>query len=160
MIEAPEIFARIYARHGHRCPMSTLGGRFGLAALAALSSPDAELTAVYHNRTCALDGIALTTGCSEENGSLKVTTEGRHVLEIFFSSGEVVEVGLSDNAMQIAGEYRYLSNELEKGWESLSDQERSEREQQKELALDRILPALWQAPDEDLLTIRVGKGAL
>ena len=53
MPESPEIFARIYARHGHRCPMSTLGGRLGLAAMQWLGDGAGELQAIYSNRTCA-----------------------------------------------------------------------------------------------------------
>ena len=58
----PPLFARIYARHGHRCPMSTLGGRLGLAALNALGETDGELKAVFANRTCAIYGITAVTG--------------------------------------------------------------------------------------------------
>ncbi len=156
MIEAPEIFSRIYEQHGHRCPMSTLGGRLGLAVLALDSFSKQGLRAIYHSRTCALDGIALTTGCCEEQGSMTVTTEGRHVLELFTADGQVAELSLTDNAMQIAGDYRRLSHELEQGWDQLDDAERSERDQRREAALDAALPGLWNAPMADLMTIRTG----
>jgi len=156
MLEAPEIFARIYEQHGHRCPMSTLGGRLGLAALALDSFSKQGLRAIYHSRTCALDGIALTTGCCEEQGSMTVTTEGRHVLELFTVDGQVAELSLTDNAMQIAGDYRRLSHELEQGWDFLDNVERAERDQRREAALDAVLPGLWSAPIADLMTIRTG----
>jgi len=156
MIEVPEIFTRIYERHGHRCPMSTLGGRLGLAVQSILPVSGDELRAVYHSRTCALDGIALITGCSEENGTMTVTTEGRHVLEVFSADGRVAELSLTDTAMQIAGDYRRLSVELEAGWDQLGDEERAARDDRRQATLDAILPGLWQAPDADLITIRTG----
>jgi len=156
MIEAPEIFARVYAHHGHRCPMSTLGVRLGLAARELGFSSAAGLRAVYHSRTCALDGIALTLDCTEERGNLAVTTEGRHVLEIFSRDGRVVELTLSANAMHIAGDYRRLGQELEQGWDRLDDAERRARDLQREAALDALLPGLWTAPTADLVIIRTG----
>ena len=156
MIEAPEIFARVYSNHGHRCPMSTLGVRLGLAAVELGFAAEQGLRAVYHSRTCALDGIAQTLGCSEELGSLAVTTEGRHCLEVYATDGQVAEFTLSTNAMRIAGEFRQLSVELEKEWDSLDEDAKSEREQRREAALDALLPGLWQAPTADLIDIRTG----
>lgn len=156
MIEAPEIFALIYQRHGHRCPMSTLGGRLGQAVQSLSQLGQDGLRAIYHARTCALDGIALTIGCSEEQGNLTVTTEGRHVLEVYDDSGQVAELGLTEAAMQIAGDYRRLSGELEAGWDQLDVAARRERDQRREAALDAILPGLWQAPVDDLITVRTG----
>lgn len=156
MIKAPEIFARIYEKHGHRCPMSTLGGRLGLAALAQSHPGNEIVRAVYHVRTCAVDGIVLTTGCEEESGSLTVTTEGRHVLEIFDPAGNAVELSLNENAMRIAGDYRRLSLELERNWNELDDLEQAERERNREVALDSVLPLLWNATDKDLIAIRPG----
>lgn len=156
MIEVPEIFARIYEKHGHRCPMSTLGGRLGLAAMALPQLDRESLRGVYHSRTCALDGIALTIGCSEEDGNLAVTAEGRHCLELYDDAGNGVVLSLNENAMQIAGDYRRLSHELEQGWDGLTEEERSARDTRREAALDALLPGLWQAADADLITVRVG----
>ncbi len=156
MIEAPEIFARIYEYHGHRCPMSTLGGRLGLAAMAQPQLQKETLRAIYHSRTCALDGIAQITGCNEEDGTMTVTAEGRHLLEIFDASGNALVLSLNDNAMRIAGDYRRLSIELEQNWDELDEEERVARERRREAALDAVLPGLWQAPDADLLDIQVG----
>ena len=156
MIKAPDIFASIYERHGHRCPMSTLGGRLGLAVMALTQLQQDSLIAIYHARTCALDGIALTIGCSEEHGNMTVTTEGRHVLEVFDAAGLVAELSLTEAAMQIAGDYRRLSIELEEGWDHLDDDAQAERNQRRQTALDAILPGLWQAPDADLIAVRLG----
>ncbi len=155
MIEAPEIFARIYDLHGHRCPMSTLGGRLGLAVMAQPQLQKDTLRAIYHSRTCAVDGIALTTGCNENSGSMTVTTEGRHCLEIFDDAGNALVLNLNDNAMQIAGDYRRLSQELELGWDALDEEEKADRDRRRQAALDSVLPGLWQAPDSELIDIRV-----
>jgi len=136
--------------------MSTLGGRLGLAVKSVLPASGDELRAVYHARTCALDGIALITGCSEDNGTMTVTTEGRHVLEVFSGDGRVAELSLTDTAMQIAGDYRRLSVELEAGWDQLGDEERATRTERRESTLDAILPGLWQAPVADLIMVRTG----
>ena len=65
MTQPPDIFQRIYARHGHRCPMSTLGGRMGLAAMTTLGpQPVESLEARYAHDTCAVDGIDVITSYS------------------------------------------------------------------------------------------------
>ena len=116
MINPPEIFARIYTRHGHRCPMSTLGGRLGLAAMTLLGGSVSELQAVYSIRTCAMDGIAETTGCTEEAGTLVLKSDGRHALTLS-SPQASVEVELTDEALEMAGRYRSLCIRLESGWD-------------------------------------------
>lgn len=155
MTEAPDIFARIYARHGHRCPMSTLGGRLAMAALGLLAEKDApvedDLYAVYFTRTCAVDGVAEVTGLAE-NGGLEIRPEGRHALRLE-RGGVAVEVELSDRAMQMAGEYRRFCYEIEAGWDDLDEDERQVREIRRQSWLDTLLPRLWQAPDHELVHI-------
>ena len=150
MTETPEIFDRIYTRHGHRCPMSTLGGRLGLAAIKWLDDVDGELQAVYSNRTCATDGIAETTGCTEEKGSLIVKNDGRHALTLF-SSQTSVEVELTSEALEMAGRYRSLCNRLENGWDELEADEQVKRRAEMNAMLDELLPQFWQAEDQKLL---------
>lgn len=153
MSEAPEIFARIYARHGHRCPMSTLGGRLGMAALQALGDPHVELRATYGNRTCALDGVAEITGCSEANGRLVVQSAGRNALTLT-SPERSVAVELTPVALEMAGRYRALCNRLESGWDALDEDEQGRLRAAMEAMLDELLPQFWQA-DEGLLVQRV-----
>lgn len=148
MTEAPEFYARIYARHGHRCPMSTLGGRLGLAALERLSG-DCE-RAQYGIRTCALDGIAEATGCCETAGTLEVVGDGRHRLELFAGEARVA-AELTGAILQRAGEYRRLSNRLEADWEDLDSDERHRRRTAMEAALDELLPELWAAPEPAII---------
>ncbi len=151
MTSPPNLFDRIYARHGHRCPMSTLGGRLALAALGVLGEGEGPLAATYHARTCALDGIGEVTGCIEAEGSLRVTGEGRHALRLE-RGGLGAEAELTARALELAGTYRTLCLRLDEGWESLLESEKVERETRKEQALDRLLPILWEAPEADLVT--------
>lgn len=146
----PEIYTRIYTRHGHRCPMSTLGGRLGLAATQRLAVHDGEMQATYSNRTCALDGIAEATGCSEEAGSLVVKNDGRHALTL--AAGDAsVEVELTAEALELAGRYRSLCNRLEGGWDKLGADEQARRRVEMDAMLDELLPQLWQAEDQKLV---------
>ena len=148
--DPPEIFARIYTRHGHRCPMSTLGGRLGLAAMKWLGNNAGELQAIYSNRTCAIDGITETTGCSEETGNLIVKSDGRHAL-ILTSPQASVAVELTAEAMEMAGRYRSLCNRLEQGWDELKVDEQTRRRAEIDAMLDELLPQLWQAEDQKLV---------
>ena len=150
MTETPEIFDRIYTRHGHRCPMSTLGGRLGLAAIKWLGDSTGELQAIFSNRTCATDGIAETTGCTEEKGSLIVKNDGRHALTLS-SAQASVEVELTAEALQMAGRYRSLCNRLEKGWDELEADEQVKRRVEMDAMLDELLPQFWQAEDKKLV---------
>jgi len=149
-LKVPEIFARIYARHGHRCPINTLGGRLGLAALKWLGVCDGELQAIYSNRTCATDGIAETTGCTEEKGSLVVKNDGRHALTLS-SAQTSVEVELTSEALEMAGRYRSLCNRLEKGWDELQAEDQAKRRAEMDAMLDELLPQFWQAEDQRLV---------
>ncbi|PLY05730.1 MAG: hypothetical protein C0624_04730 [Desulfuromonas sp.] len=155
MQQPPEIFQQIYARHGHRCPMSTLGGRMGLAAMKALGPQPAErLEAHYAHDTCAIDGIELTTGCSRANKRLTVAQTGAHVLSLNVGAHGVV-VTLRDAALAIAWRYRKVDEELEqaRGKRSLEELEgllhlRSE-------VLQEVLEKFWTLPDDELLRVEV-----
>jgi len=97
----PDLFRRIRARHGHYCAMSTLGGRLGLAALAALDKECGVLTAVYHIDTCAVDGITEATGCVPT-----VNAAGHHRLELRSSDGCGVAAELTAMALEQAAACR------------------------------------------------------
>jgi formylmethanofuran dehydrogenase subunit E len=148
--DPPEMFVRIYARHGHRCPMSTLGGRLGLAAMKLLGGSTGNLQAIYSNRTCAADGIAEATGCSEDEGSLIVKSDGRHAL-LLSSAQASVEVELTAEALEMAGRYRSLCNRLENGWDELEADEQIRRRAEMDTMLDELLPQFWQAEDRELV---------
>lgn len=146
----PDIFARIYARHGHRCPMSTLGGRLGLAAMKLLGEQPGGLQATYGSRTCAVDGIGEATGCSEAAGTLVVKSDGRHAL-LLRSGKAAVEVELTAEALAMAGRYRSLCSRLESGWDELDPDEQVRRRAEMEALLDELLPQFWQAEDHHLV---------
>ena len=151
----PELYQRMYERHGHRCPMSTLGGRLGLAALRLLGEGPGVLRASYGARTCALDGLAETTGCTEAAGSLVVSGTGNHALCLAHGAAQV-EVVLSPVALQRAGTYRQLCNELERDWETLDADEQVSRRRQMDAALDELLPYFWHAAEAELITVLSG----
>ncbi len=102
MTESTDIFLRIHARHGHYCAMSTLGGRLGLAALAALGEGDGALSATYLIETCAADGIAEATGCLPE-----VKNAGRHRLELRSTDGRGMAAELTAMALELAAACRH-----------------------------------------------------
>ena len=135
--------------------MSTLGGRLALAATKLLGDSAGELHAVYCNRTCATDGIAEVTGCSEENGRLVVKSDGRHALTLTRSQ-TVVEVELTAEALAMAGRYRSLCNRLEISWDDLAADEQARRRAEMDALLDELLPKFWQAEDS-LLVQKVSK---
>ena len=143
-----EFFAAIYALHGHRCPMSTLGGRLGRAAAAHVDSLRRQ--AVYHIDTCALDGIRVATGCHE----IRVVDEGRHVLDLVDDrNGRGVRVALRPEALTIAGEYRRLDDALEHDRAGLDPTTLAARQSEVNQVLDKVLEQLWTLPDETLLNI-------
>ncbi len=115
-----------------------------------LGGCDGELQAIYSNRTCATDGIAETTGCTEEKGSLIVKNDGRHALTLS-SMRASVEVELTTEALEMAGRYRSLCNRLEKGWDELEADEQVKRRAEMDALLDELLPQFWQAEDQKLV---------
>ena len=148
-------FEEIYRRHGHRCPMSTLGGRLGYAASRHVADCPRALQAVYHARTCAVDGIEHTTGCTLAGGDLVVKDEGRHVLTLVCGEcGEGVEVALRESTLDLAADYRRVGAELERLRPLMGAAEIEFRERQREAALDVLLHRLRTLPEEVLLTVR------
>ncbi len=143
-----ELFDEIYARHGHRCPMSTLGGRIGYAAAAQVAA--AERLAVYYANTCALDGIRVTTGI----GNPRVIEQGRHTLVLVDrADGRGVQVSLRPAALDIAWEYRWVSEALDRDRAELDAAGLTARQAELGQVLDGVLQRLWTIPDEELLEI-------
>jgi len=150
------LFVEIYRRHGHRCPMSTLGGRLGYAARRLLGPevPDGALAAAYQAVTCAVDGIRQATGCSEEAGSLAVSEGGRHRLTLVDRrSGRGLAVALRPEILALAGEYRRFDEELERDRTTLGAEELAERIREKETFLDLLLERLRTMPDEEMIEL-------
>jgi formylmethanofuran dehydrogenase subunit E len=148
-----ELFDRIYRRHGHRCPMSTLGGRLGWAALRAIGGIEG-MQVVYLIQTCAADGIREATGCSEDDGTFRIENRGEHRLLLNAAAGEGVEVSLTEAALGVAWRYRLCSEALDRDRPRLSGEELVAREAERESVLQSVLEELWILPDETLLHLR------
>lgn len=108
MADIPELFLRIHERHGHYCPMSTLGARLAEAALLTLGNGREGLRAGYQMETCAVDGIAVVTGCLPEEGRLEVNPQGRHRLLLHADGGRQAVVELTAAALERAAACRRL----------------------------------------------------
>ena len=145
-----QLFAEIYEIHGHRCPMSTLGGRLGFAARERLAGR-APLTATYYIATCAADGISVMTGCNKADGSLHIVPKERHALWLQDADGRGLFAELNQLALQLAGEYRSRDQEFLKDEARLSAEERQERQTKRELFLEELLQKFWTLPDDELM---------
>jgi len=152
-----EWFNEIYRRHGHRCPMSTLGGRLGWAAMQRCAEPHSSgLRGIFFHATCAVDGIAVATGLSVATGTLSVRDVGRHTLVLRDRSRDwELELSLRPEALAIAGRYRRLDAELERRAGELSAAEQRQLEEERAQVLQEVLEELWTLPDSALLKIGV-----
>ncbi|MDZ4185995.1 MAG: formylmethanofuran dehydrogenase subunit E family protein [Desulfuromonadales bacterium] len=146
-----QLFAEIYEIHGHRCPMSTLGGRLGFAA-RQLFFGRPPLLATYFIATCAADGISVMTGCSQAAGTLRIVARERHALWLQNNDGCGLFAELSPQALQLAGTYRTLDLAFLKEEARLATTERQQRLTSKELFLEELLQKLWILPDEELMS--------
>lgn len=143
------VFAEIYRRHGHRCPMSTLGGRIGHAARARLTAAPAR--GLYYIATCAADGIEATTGLSRESGSFRVNDSNRHALWLVGADGSAIFAELHPETLQRSAGYRALRQRLETERDTLSEAEIAIREQEILSFLDRLLEELRTLPEDELI---------
>ncbi|MBI5017009.1 MAG: formylmethanofuran dehydrogenase subunit E family protein [Deltaproteobacteria bacterium] len=107
----PSFWQALLRLHGHRCPMSILGARLGLAALDVLGPERAgrRLSARYLHQTCALDGIQLATSCTLGNGNLQVEAKGEHRLLLWDpETREQARVRLTAEALEVGRRYAEL----------------------------------------------------
>ncbi len=147
------LFDEIRRVHGHYCPMSTLGGRMGFAARRRLAP--GRLQARYLLRTCAVEGVAVATGCREEDGTLEVREGGRHALiATEIASGCRLEVALRRETLDLAWDYRRLDEALEREREGLPAAELERRSREKDRFLADLLQRLRTLPEADLFVIR------
>ena len=101
-----QLFENLALKHGHYCPMSTLGLRIGWAALRTLDGID---SASYHAKTCAVDGIRLVFGSE----GLEVNDQGQHVLR-FSDNKSSWQIELLPETLELAASYRQLATENER----------------------------------------------
>ncbi len=130
-LPAAQLFVDLAARHGHYCPMSTLGLRMGWAARRKLKS---ELRgATYFAQTCARDGIRLALDFE----SLQVEGQGRHRL-CFFDQADHWQIELLPKTLELAATYRSRASDAER---------------------DSLLAGLRSADESSLLRIVRGGGS-
>ncbi len=145
-------FEALAMLHGHRCPMSILGARLGLAARTALApAPGERLEARYFHQTCALDGIQLATRCTLGNGNLRVEPRGEHRL-LLWAEGQSAgaEAVLTPAALERGRSY----TALREGAAGLPEGAPERREAAE--AMERVLRGLETAPEHDLVAVRPG----
>ncbi len=103
-------FQGLYEFHGHRCPMSTMGARLGIAAMAALGVTKADQFKVegrYLAKNCALDGIQFTTGCTMGNGNLSFEDSGKPSFTLRMRDGSrSVTVSAAEGALARFAEHK------------------------------------------------------
>ncbi len=129
--------------------MSILGARLGLVAHGLLSlPPGARLRARYEHRTCALDGIQVTTGCTLGNGNIEVADGGRHRLLLAAEAGRPrALVELTPWALEQGRTYAGLRKEAERLPEGSPERARIEER------MERLLAVLETAPDERVVSV-------
>lgn len=146
---SPELFRFLERLHGHRCPMSILGARLGAAARRRLGETgDEHLLARCFHRTCALDGIQVTTGCTPGKRNLVVEPGEEHRLILSAEeSGRAVEAVLTSDALGRSRRY----GELRRRAAALPDgPERRSLEEQ----MAGVLRALEAASEGELVDTR------
>lgn len=130
--------------------MSTLGGRLGHAARRRLGGDG--LRASYRIATCAADGIAVATGCSQGDGTLSVVDAGEHRLILDTTdSRRAVVVVIRPETLTLAATFRDFDNALEAQRATLAPEELQLRLAERERRLDELLFYLCGAPEEQLL---------
>jgi len=102
------LFEALAVKHGHYCPMSTLGLRLGWAARKRLDGK--LLSAAYAAATCAADGIRLAF----ETENLSVTDLGLHRLCWVDSFAHHRQIELTPMALELAASYRTFTSENER----------------------------------------------
>ncbi len=129
--------------------MSILGARLGRAALGLLSlPPGTKLRARYEHRTCALDGIQVTTGCTLGNGNIEVADEGRHRLLLAAEAGRPQAlVELTPWALEQGRRYAELREEARRYPEGSAERARIEDR------MGKLLAALEAAPDGRVVAV-------
>lgn len=144
----PELFEHIRRRHGHYCPMSTLGGRLGHAARQHLL-PEAARYGCYFLDTCAVDGIIVASDCA----TIAVRDGGRHALWLVDEGGRGVFVELLPAILARAAQYRTFDQALERERAGMSPAELTARQAARDALLDELLRELRTLPDAALLTV-------
>lgn len=109
-------FDGLYAFHGHRCPMSTMGARLGAAAMSELGVTKSDQFSIqghYEARNCALDGLQFVTGCTLGNGNIEFADMGKASFTLSRRDGtKSVTVSASQAALERFSAHKNLRAEL------------------------------------------------
>lgn len=153
----PFDFKGLYEFHGHRCPMSTMGARLGLAAMRALGVTKADQFQVeghFQAKNCALDGIQYVTGCTVGNGNLRYDDGERAVFTLKRRDGRGgVVISVSGGALSRLAAFKAAKAALieEKGVSGLP--RAMEIDAEIRLGFDSLVEWVQSAGDDELLTI-------
>lgn len=147
-------FKRLYEFHGHRCPMSTLGARLGLAAMSALGVTKADqfrVRGIYRSKNCALDGIQFVTGCTLGNGNLDYEEAGTASFSLVWrDGGGGATAAVSGEALERFARHKQKKAECE----AQSDASRAkEMEDELKREFDALIDWVQDTPDETLLVV-------
>ncbi len=105
----PALYQQLADRHGHYCPMSTLGVRLAEAACERISQVTlSDWNFSYLARTCATDGIRIIFEQFQPDFELLIEAQGLHHLHCRASAGAQLRFALTGQALQLAAGYREL----------------------------------------------------
>jgi formylmethanofuran dehydrogenase subunit E len=103
-----DFYEFLHRLHGHRCPMSIMGARLGLAARehVGVHGIDGDVSATYMHQTCALDGIMAALGTTPGNNNIVIEPKGLHCLEAINKKFAVrVRIILTEEALALGRRY-------------------------------------------------------
>jgi formylmethanofuran dehydrogenase subunit E len=150
-------FSGLYDFHGHRCPMSTMGARLGVAAMGALGVTKADQFRVegrFYARNCAIDGIQFVTGCTAGNGNLASEDSGRAAFELRMRDGSrVVTVSVSEAALERLAAHKKKKADLMAEREISGLPRAMEIDGEVKKDFEALVDWVQGAPDEALLTM-------
>jgi len=154
-------FDGLYAFHGHRCPMSTMGARLGAAAMSALGVTKADqfrVEAVFFSKNCALDGIRFMTGCTFGNGNIAYEDSGRAVLTLRYRDGSrSTAVSVSDAALSRLSGHKELKARLLEEKEISGLPRAMEIDREISIDFDALVQWVQDAPAGELLAFSGGE---
>lgn len=130
MTDAKAVLSRISEFHGHLGPFVVVGYRMGRAANEALGADTFGKTALVLTggqppRSCVVDGIQVSSGCTLGKGQIAVVDQGE-VAAIFLSrsDGRSLKVKLKDSILErITATTREEMELLAEELYSMSDEE-------------------------------------
>ncbi|MGA2193543.1 MAG: FmdE family protein [Nitrospirota bacterium] len=160
----PFDFNGLYEFHGHACPMSTMGARLGLAAMAVLGVSKKDQFLVeghYMTRNCAIDGIQYTTGCTFGNGNLSFEESGEVSFRLRFrSGGREVVVSASGTALSMLAGHKKRKAELLKEREISGAVRSADIDAEIDKDFNRLVQWVQTADERELMTVSPGAGGL